>query len=199
MNPLFFSAANSTVRVETWRLNLPIICTRGHCCSLLLRFTPLILGEASCRSQQRERSPNKPGWRIPFLQPSSFALIHQPWGEGSSKVARWSLRHARTSNEVVLPVPDTLSGGQLLPLFYSTKWLYCIKERERLFSLLSIWHVACCCQLVNSKCYTVVLMIFYYWKNSLLFLEIFPPSLHSKTPMNYFSLFRIGISKCPFN
>lgn len=150
--PLFFSAVNSTVRMETWRLNLPIICPHDHRCSWLLRITPFVLEEASCRSQNPERSPNKPGQRIPFLQPSSFALIHQLQGEGSSNVAKWSLQHTHASNEVILPVPLTLSGGQLLPLFYSTKWLYYIKERDRLFSLLSIWHVACRCQLVNPKC-----------------------------------------------
>lgn len=59
-----------------------------------------------------------------------------------------------TQNEAILPIylPLTRSGGQLLPLFYGTKWLYSIKERDQLFSLLPIWLIAGCCQLVNSRC-----------------------------------------------
>lgn len=150
--PLFFSAASSTVRTETWRLSLPIIRTCDRCCSLWPRIMPFVLEEGSCRSQKIESSPEKRGQRIPFLQPSCFALIDQLWGERSSNVARWSLPHAHTSDEVILPALATPSGGQPLPLFYSTKWLYYIKEHDQRLSLLSVWHVARCCQLVNSEC-----------------------------------------------
>lgn len=146
MNPplyMYFSPANSIVRTEILRLNLPIIPAHDNRCSSLLRIPSFIFRQTSSSSQKPVRSPNQSAWRIPL--PSLWC------SNCVEREAAMLLDCLHGTHVFQMKQPSLcqgLSGGQPLPPLYSTKWLHHIKERDRVFSLLSIWYVACCCQLV---------------------------------------------------